>query len=486
MKSLPEVLNTIETNLKTMEHEELNLHRAQAALKKKRNSYISPISALPFELLAWIFKIAVAPVSPYRSSNEYDERKLAQVCSRWRQIALEVCPVWNRVSLTFESYKTAEIRLHDTRGRHIKMPVYRQPGVDNALYIQTVIDTISPYIKQLDSIDLVADDAGQLQPFLEFWLAKGAPGSLTQLSLSAGGAPVGFPETNSRLNDRLCRFVRRVEALTLYSVVLDWSSIMFDRLTSMRLADLPSVCSPSLVQLARILSTCPNLRTLWLQRIAISASLGAVALEPVELKHLKSITLDEVDVASVFSIISTGCELYLKLRGVAGDSNMVASLCLFAGRVDIRKLTLTLSETRSDEALAQLLHSTISLLPDLESLKLEDMNLRDSELNALASHPPAQNNYFLPSALVDTADGFTQIGNLELQFCTIHTTAGTFHNAVSAFPWRRLMLTECNHCPVAEGNSDGVTEVLEPIDTQSEFGIRLKKLRPGRVSIYNV
>lgn len=83
-----------------MEHDQLDLHRMQAALKKKRNPYISPISMLPSELLAHIFKSATASVSDRKRSPECVKRDLSRVCFRWRQVALEVCPVWRDFCLT--------------------------------------------------------------------------------------------------------------------------------------------------------------------------------------------------------------------------------------------------------------------------------------------------------------------------------------------------------------------------------------------------
>ncbi|KAF8601497.1 hypothetical protein BDV93DRAFT_401578, partial [Ceratobasidium sp. AG-I] len=130
IKSLPEALRAIEENLEAMKHDERDLRRTQAILKKKRNSYISPVNTLPPELLAHVFTIAATPVSKHSSSNKCIKRTISRVCSLWRQIALDVCPVWDKVSLTFydtseDQQGWAEIELSNPLGRQLHVPVSR-------------------------------------------------------------------------------------------------------------------------------------------------------------------------------------------------------------------------------------------------------------------------------------------------------------------------------------------------------------------------
>ncbi|KAF8604018.1 hypothetical protein BDV93DRAFT_556027 [Ceratobasidium sp. AG-I] len=98
IKPTPGILDVIENNLEIMEHTEFDLHKAQAALKKKRNSYISPIYTLPSELLAYVFTTTVAPTQNH-ASDEYAKRNLSRVCSHWRQVVQDICPFWAQSSL---------------------------------------------------------------------------------------------------------------------------------------------------------------------------------------------------------------------------------------------------------------------------------------------------------------------------------------------------------------------------------------------------
>lgn len=369
IKSLPGALNTFYANLEAVEREQLDIYRAQVALKKKRNSLTSPVYALPSKLLSYIFIIAVDRTPGCESSSEYARRCLSQVCSRWRQVALEVCPVWRRSSLTLEIDNTLEggltsarIGLHGASGRYKEVPVHRELSLGEAAYIQKTLDTIDPCVKQLEYINLTTYHVEQLRPFLTLWLEKGAPRSVTNINLSLK-ASVFIPEINSHFSKSLSDRLRHVERLVLSSVALDWSSSAFDRLTSMMFSDLPASCCPTLTQLAQMLSTCPHLENLWLERIAIPSSQDAAAPETVELVHLRQLTLLEVDVQRVLSIISPGREgLKLELRSAIGDPDPLEPLRPFAGRANIHRLTLHSWERCSLAVLTQLLHSPSSIL----------------------------------------------------------------------------------------------------------------------------
>lgn len=456
-------------------------------LRNKKKSYTSPINALPSEVLSLIFMSVVGYASPHYSSistkDSNQARILAQVCSRWRHITLDVCPIWPYVHLFFNNHghrdnlNRAKIGLGRTRGKYRAMPIYRQPDISDTLYIQTTLATISPYIKQLCNIDLATDQVEQFQPFLDFWLEKGTS-SLDELTLSVDSASRVFSEIDSHLSDRLNQSLRYIETLSLSSVGLDWSSVAFDRLTLMKLDNLPFFCCPTLVQLARILSTCPALQDLWLERIMIPASPDIVPPKAIELKDLNRLSLEKVDIPMVLSIISPGgCELDLRLEGAIDDINTLASLRSFANRSNIQLFTLTLLEERLDRALAQFFHSIIGSLPGLRRLRLLYMSLHESELGALANYP-------MPSELVSTTGGSPSIGVLELHDCTIRTTATVFHNAITALPWPRLLLVGCNHCFTTQGEAGGATEMHERIFMESDFGIELNELMLDQVDMY--
>ncbi|KAF8601499.1 hypothetical protein BDV93DRAFT_232223 [Ceratobasidium sp. AG-I] len=481
IKSIPEIPAAVESNLKIMERDQFDLHRTQAALKRKRNSCMSPIYALPAEILAIIFTAAV-PSSCFDSSEELVRKNLSHVCSHWRQVALEVCPVWRDVSLALKVDNTsdgklmmAEIGLNNTYGWEIHAPIHHPPSASNTQYIQIALDTITPYIKRLGAIDLNTDSVEQLRPFLNLWLEKGSLRSVRKLYLSAKTATLVFPETNMRLSDRFSQCLRRISNLFLCSVGLDWSSVAFDRLRAIRLVGLPLVCCPSVVQLARVLSTCPGLWSLDLEHITFPASSDATP-EPVELRCLQYICLKEVDISSVLVVISAKSgELVIELRDIIND-DMLEALLSFARRSSISKLALTLSDTRSDQALSRLLHPVTSPLLGIQRLTLGYMSLRDSELNDLATHSFDRNDALLSSVSIVTT---IQPRTLELWICTINTTPEALRDAIFTYPWQRLTLSDCYHSAIMQG-ADGATEVSNQINSTSDFGIRLNELIPGR------
>ncbi|KAF8601504.1 hypothetical protein BDV93DRAFT_545796 [Ceratobasidium sp. AG-I] len=493
IKSLPEVLTTIETNLEIMEREELCLQKAQVPLKKKRNASVSLTHTLPSELLAYIFTTVVGPTSYYTSTLQYERKSLSQVCSRWRQIALDVCPIWGHICLTFWNHHIfeteaaqAEIQLYrqDRYGSHTDSTIYRQPGLDDAQYIRTVLATIAPHIKRLTRIDLAAENVGELQLFLNFWLQNGAPGSLTELSLSLNNASLIFPKTNPDSSDHLYLFLREIKALELSSVGLDWSSIVFGKLTSMWLAHLPPSSCLTLGQLAQILSSCPYLQTIGLESAMTPAFLDSAAIVLVELEHLRRMRLQEVDISGVLSIISPPArQLDLELGGAISNTNTLESLRSFFGRANIGQLTLTLSEPRPDGALAQLLYSISGSIRNLECLSLVDMCLRDFELNALANLPSIRIGSLPPLASADSTDGAPRIYVFELRRCDIYATALELHSAITILSWDSISFAACNHFVASHGEADGVAGVPEEITESSEFGTQLSELMSGRVHL---
>ncbi|KAF8593025.1 hypothetical protein BDV93DRAFT_567009 [Ceratobasidium sp. AG-I] len=473
-----------------MEHEVLDLHRAQAALKKKRNVYTSPIHLLSSELLGYIFTIVAESTSPAQSIGvdkpSYDKRKLAQVCSYWRRVALEVCPTWPHVSLNFHASEgelaEAVIELGCTRKKWRSAGVYRHPGIDDASYIQTTLATIASYVRQLSSLDLAADSMDQLRPFLDLWLKKGTPGSLTELALSLSRPSLGVSGPSDRLN----QFLRHIEVLELRSVGLEWSHITLEQLTDLTLESLPPFCCPSSAQLASILASCPHLQRLCLKRITVPAPLNSIVPKPVMLKRLKRLSLEELDFQKALSTISQGhSELDIHLWGTISGTETLEVLRSFASRANIRKVTLTLSETRADSALAHLLHFTINSFPDVKRLTLSGMNIRDSELVFLTNHFLAQEDDLESSTSVDTPGLLSYFDLLRLRNCTIYAAPATFHKAVLVLPLRKLQLVECNHCLSAQAKTDEATGVVKPIHTKSKFGTLLRECMPGRVFLPN-
>lgn len=493
IKLIPGVLATIQINLETMERDELALQRAQVPLKKKRNTYVSPIYTLPSELLAYIFKAAVASTSDYSSTAEYDKKALSHVCFRWREIALDVCPVWDLLCLTFNDHSNSDdgqlevdIELHGpiTSVGYVRVSVYHQPGQDDAQYIRTVLATIAPYIKWLDRIAITIDKVEKVQPFVDFWLENGTPGSLTDLSLSANCASLVFPEANSHSNNLLCLFLQQTKELEVNSVGLDWSSVAFNKLTSMWLSNMPSPCCITSAQLAKMLLTCPDLETLGLNNVMIPIPLDLMAFEPVRLEHLNVLYLKGVDISRVLSMIYPGRDkLDLQLDGIVSDTDTLESLHSFASRANMHNLTLTLSESRLDDALALLLYSVMSSIPHLRNLILSNMSLRSLELNTLAEHPIIQYSSTLPLALAGDTNETSHIRELELLHCNIHATALAFHDAVSTLSWSTISLVGCNHVTTSQGEAADTTEVLERIAESSGFGAQLSELRPDRVNL---
>ncbi|KAF8601496.1 hypothetical protein BDV93DRAFT_608030 [Ceratobasidium sp. AG-I] len=279
----------------------------------------------------------------------------------------------------------------------------------------------------------------------------------------------------------MAEYIRHIQVLELFSVGLDWSTVAFDRLESILLQGLPSTCCPNLAQLAQILSTCPTLRTISLERVQMSIPPNTVSPAPVNLEHLESLSLLEVDIPKILSIILPGRKkIDLTLKGFVDNDDTLNTFYRFISRADVQKLTLTLSEVRSDAALSQLLPSAMIFTPELERLALHDMNIRESEINILHDYSFSPNAQLMPPPISTLAD-LPRIKEIQLHSCIIHSPPEVFCNAIRNLLGNRLLLTDCNHSPTTQGVS-GATESLELIDETSDFGMQMAESLPGRVS----
>ncbi|KAF8594738.1 hypothetical protein BDV93DRAFT_611718 [Ceratobasidium sp. AG-I] len=480
VQSLPGCITSIENGLRSIKREEL---------------------LLPSEVLAIIFAAATIPtistasttyatsMPAYTSPERYVTFYIQQVCSRWRHIAQEVCPIWTIGSLTLKSSSASENNLAWSKltlwggpgGTSIQMqlPKQRQPAMDDASLVQATLDVVAPYMKQLRTLEL-AIAVEQIQQVLECCLKREATESLAQIIVLVNQNAPALPDTNPHLGERLNRLLGSVEDLVPSPLGLNWSSVVFPKLVTMWLSNLPSVCCPTLEQFALILSTCPCLQSLCLEHITFPTSPDIMAIEPVALEQLMGVSLRDVDVTSVLLIISLGSwGLHFSLQDIAVNTDVLESLRSLAGRARLTELSFSLLETRSNMALAQLL-SVANCIPDLKRVYLFGMDLRESELKAVAVQSLAQNNQILPPALAGSPASPRQPIDIRIEECVISTTPDGLHDAISIFSWVTLTLIGCK-CSATIQGENGLTEVLEPICLGSEYGSQLSDLAPDRI-----
>ncbi|KAJ1307671.1 hypothetical protein OPQ81_001764 [Rhizoctonia solani] len=112
-----EFLKKLADKLKSSTSHKKKLGRCEMALRRVRNHSptIAPINALPPEVLARIFCM-LHPCN-FKNCSSLDitvpmyPDTLAQVCSRWRRIAIGSCALWSHIDLSLSSDKNLSQRL---------------------------------------------------------------------------------------------------------------------------------------------------------------------------------------------------------------------------------------------------------------------------------------------------------------------------------------------------------------------------------------
>ena len=176
------------------------------SLLTKISSVLSPIKALPFEMLSEIFSHCVSgPVDlSLWESNVLESWSISQVCSRWRDVALQTPSLWNNIAVMFRGSRRrnwdclihlTEIYLSRTRHSLISLRIVASPsrGPLAAISRHGLTTLIQPYLGQLRHLSLQPAEA--FKDLL--WLPCGRVNALETVSLSFERGIYGLPLTMS-------------------------------------------------------------------------------------------------------------------------------------------------------------------------------------------------------------------------------------------------------------------------------------------------
>ncbi|KAF9482556.1 hypothetical protein BDN70DRAFT_874912 [Pholiota conissans] len=279
---IPLKANTeIEEALRTID-EVIAVHLASlSALRFQRNNIV-PISRLPPEILSRVFLFTQKTLhvqydwddSPFFDDsseeanpfgNPSDWIAVTQVCSHWRNIALNTPDLWIEPPIDNVQWLEEMLTRSKDAGLVITADFNSKPSVAPGL--ELALKHGAARIKDLTIIDL---DTDRWQNFHK-WLPKCAP-RLECLHLE-GGIASDLDENDEsifgviEIPDHAFRETDRLRRLELTSTFLDWKSDvhLFHRLTYLKLNDL-IFGRPTAQQLVDVvLKGIPNLQFLYLQ-----------------------------------------------------------------------------------------------------------------------------------------------------------------------------------------------------------------------------
>ncbi|KAF8599888.1 hypothetical protein BDV93DRAFT_559880 [Ceratobasidium sp. AG-I] len=350
-------------------------------------AHCSPINRIPSELLALIFQIVVDyayPLDIYDSmSYANPATKLAQVCSRWRQAALEAGSLWSCLVLSYqiqEDYDrmlaTARMQLERTRGSPMDLFLFHEQSYvwDNPEF-QCITDLIKPYMKQLRSLTVRLPRNEDIESLLEYCSSNGTAGSLSQLDIFGGNlsSPL-FYQADSQTLEQLDEYLRSVRTLKLRAATFEWKCAVFELLDELSLCHLHTIWCPTLTQFANILSASPGLRRLRLKKMKIRDEMAPAILAPVKLQFLETLSLNKLGESSFCKVISV-LSLDRRTSDITFNADFSSSIMRKALRrfaSENNAVTFRLVGIRHRQPLHEILESLPAMANDPEAAKVKE------------------------------------------------------------------------------------------------------------------
>ncbi|KAF8599887.1 hypothetical protein BDV93DRAFT_608973 [Ceratobasidium sp. AG-I] len=474
-----------------------DLDKTRGMLANTWNTECAPINRLPSELLAFIFQIIVDDAYPH---DIYDSMsyinpatKLAFVCSCWRQTALETGSLWSCVVFPYQADRNyehvltiARMQLERTQGSPIDLFVSHKPSFEaNDTRFLSTCNMVNRHARQVRSLRVRLDRNKDIESLLECCLMNGTAGSLSKLEILANfSSHYLFHQANSQTLERLDEYLRSVRMLKLRSVAFDWRCAAFEQLEDLDLYNLHSKCCPNLTQLARVLSASPNLRRLRLKEIMIHGKMKPTIHSPVMLQHLNKLILDRLGDSSAskaLSILSSGRQ-NLSLTFNAKSSSLPIPTVLRPFATENHIGTFRFIDAPHRQSLQEILES----LPDLKYLILDELELVDSDFDALVHRNklPAASHLTLPAQAKLTST-LPKLKHLALMKCTIVSDQVRFKEAISSLSLDSFYLGNC--CvevrTESQGRFGGVSSRLCSIGVMTELGIWLTENVTGKLVI---
>ncbi|KDN35825.1 hypothetical protein RSAG8_11259, partial [Rhizoctonia solani AG-8 WAC10335] len=189
----------MDAELATIASYDTQLREARLAIGQVRNLSLDlvPVHSLPPELVTRIFLFALAPESHepdwskdpkgvgFPQSPDY----LAQVCSRWRQIAFASPSLWNHLNfaLDMSRYQGHLPRAHSyvARANQLPLQLYISEPYEIKQYDPTLFEFIGSIASRILALEYHSGGTKCLAPVLQGLLSNSTPRILTKLATNS-------------------------------------------------------------------------------------------------------------------------------------------------------------------------------------------------------------------------------------------------------------------------------------------------------------
>ncbi|KAG9121585.1 hypothetical protein FRC07_002404 [Ceratobasidium sp. 392] len=300
---------TIDAELTGLVFEEATLGKARSylAVARNRSTALSPIHALPPEILTKIFlMVQYGYKDKGVSKNIPPAQILAGVCSCWRRVATGTPSLWTdiRITIAQERYDYATLSLNHTSGAPIKLfifePLHAEVNVGGFMKkIDQPPGFFEQACRQLHSLHIHSSSnlprGKGIAIVLKHWLKYCSAGTTKVLQIQTDDT--GRFQSLEQIFDLASvecaeAVLSSLSTLRLKNDVIPWTSAAYRNLVDLQLYFWSSskVRIP-VSQLASILGSSQGLTTLKISGLEISSSDGWDVATTIPLKHLEVLYL---------------------------------------------------------------------------------------------------------------------------------------------------------------------------------------------------
>ncbi|KAF8594168.1 hypothetical protein BDV93DRAFT_529481 [Ceratobasidium sp. AG-I] len=305
---------SINDELPELADEERQLFKSRTTLNilRNRSSTLTPINALPLEILSNIFALTslscvrTSAASPNHTSLVCPAVFLS-VCTHWRRIAIATSRFWSHIDLVPSSdpshrlYKRATIWLERAKMAPLHVHIHEKTCARGD-GITHLVEFLQPYMQRLCTLYIYTEchSLDLFEAVLDCWLRHGQPGSAKTLilyrpppiALLASLGPQQLQLLHTRHSrERIEGFLGPLSALRLHNVSMGWGISAHRGLVELHLESLPDRVGLTVGQFADVLRGTPMLRVLKLARMGFRHEGVEEEVESVQLKCLEELNV---------------------------------------------------------------------------------------------------------------------------------------------------------------------------------------------------
>ncbi|KAF8599380.1 hypothetical protein BDV93DRAFT_609336 [Ceratobasidium sp. AG-I] len=322
--SQPNVRTTLDEETLSLVAHERSIISTKSKLLRLKNSFtsISPIVALPTEVLARIFTLAVDSYRTYDIGRRCEDRLVSQVntissvCSYWRCIALGTGRIWSLIDFGRLRYadqvylwleRAGEYPLDVVNMIHFDLPHVDQNGDPTSSLILHRIKYLRSFLRshELPTERLISE-----------WCINGAPRTLTTLALAASSRDMAeFPAQGETVNyQRLRELFHSLDTLYLCNIRVNWNYFKCHELVTLSLMHL----NIPAVALRHVLVASPSLQSIYLKSLDIEDTPKSADPSLIQLRWLHTLHLEDFShdtTCRLLGMMAPGsCRLTLKMN----------------------------------------------------------------------------------------------------------------------------------------------------------------------------